>query len=120
MTQPNVQVVPVNQTAPAPVKPVTPVKSTPKISPAKPTPSKPVAAKPVKPAVKAGPTIVTASGATYKNTHVEKVDPDGIVISYTPPQGGMAMTKVYFDVLSQDIRQKYGYNPDKAKAFSGQ
>jgi len=38
---------------------------------------------------------------------VEKVDPDGIVVSYTPAQGGMAMTKIYFDVLSDELRQKY-------------
>ena len=38
---------------------------------------------------------------------VEKTDSDGIVISYTPPRGGMAMTKIYFNELSNELQLKY-------------
>jgi hypothetical protein len=70
----------------------------------------PAAAKLSGPPVKAKPTneIATASGAIYKNVYVEKVESDGIIISYTPPRGGMGMTKVLFDDLSPELRQKYG------------
>jgi hypothetical protein len=52
--------------------------------------------------------LVTTSGATYKNVEVQKVTSDGIVISYTPAQGGWAMTRINFEDLPPDIRQKYG------------
>jgi hypothetical protein len=48
---------------------------------------------------------------------VEKVEPDGITISYTPVHGGLAIAKLYFDDLSDELRQKYGFNPDKKKAY---
>jgi hypothetical protein len=52
--------------------------------------------------------LVTTTGATYKNVEVQKVTSDGIVISYTPSQGGWAMTRINFEDLPTDIRQKYG------------
>ena len=52
--------------------------------------------------------LVTTTGATYKNVEVQKVMSDAIVISYTPAQGGWAMTKVYFQDLPPEIRQEYG------------
>ena len=52
--------------------------------------------------------LVTTTGATYKNVEVQKVTSDGIVISYTPAQGGWAMTRINFEDLPPDIRQKYG------------
>jgi hypothetical protein len=51
--------------------------------------------------------LVTTSGTTYKNVEVQKVTADAMVISYTPEQGGWAMTKVYFRDLPPDIRQQY-------------
>jgi hypothetical protein len=65
--------------------------------------------------VKAKPTneIATASGAIYKNVYVEKVESDGIIVSYTPAHGGMGMTKITFDDLSAELRQRY----EKKKAY---
>jgi hypothetical protein len=59
--------------------------------------------------VKAKPAneIATASGAIYKNVYVEKVESDGIIVSYTPARGGMGMTKIYFYDLSAELRQRY-------------
>lgn len=51
--------------------------------------------------------LVTTTGATYRNVEVQKVASDGIVISYTPVQGGWAMTKLYFRDLPPEIRQEY-------------
>jgi hypothetical protein len=89
---------------------VTPTKTQPAAAPAtpKPTPA-PAATKSSSPPVKAKPTneIATASGAIYKNVYVEKVEPDGIIVSYTPALGGMGMTKIYFDDLSDELRQRY-------------
>jgi hypothetical protein len=54
--------------------------------------------------------LVTLTGGTYNNAHVEKVVPDGIYISYTPRGGGIAITKIYNNELSDEMRQRYGSN----------
>ncbi len=48
---------------------------------------------------------------------MEKAEPDGITVSYMPASGGMAITKIYFDDLSDEWRQKYGFDPEKKKAY---
>jgi hypothetical protein len=52
--------------------------------------------------------LVTTTGTTYKNVEVQRVTADAIVISYTPAQGGWAMTKIDFRDLPPTIRQQYG------------
>jgi hypothetical protein len=80
----------------------------------KPTPAS-AATKSSSPPAKAKPTneIATASGAIYENVYVEKVEPDGIIVSYTPALGGMGMTKILFDDLPNELRQRY----EKKKAY---
>jgi len=51
--------------------------------------------------------VVTIFGTSYKNAQVEKVDPDGIIISYGTAGGGMGMSKVYFSDLLYEFRQRY-------------
>lgn len=51
--------------------------------------------------------LVTTTGTTYKNVEVQRVTSDAIVISYTPAQGGWAMTKIDFRDLPPEIRQQY-------------
>ncbi len=60
---------------------------------------------------------MTVTGATFKNVHVEKREPDGITISYTPARGGMAIIKINFDELSPVLQKKYGFDRDKYKAY---
>jgi hypothetical protein len=78
-----------------------------------PTPA-PAATVSSSPPVKVEPTndIATASGAIYKNVYVEKVERDGIIVSYTPTRGGMGMTKIYFDDLSTELRARYEKKKD--------
>jgi hypothetical protein len=57
--------------------------------------------------VRTGPEIVTIYGTVYKNTQVEKVDPDGLIISYSTPGGGLGMSKVYFTDLPDQFREQY-------------
>ena len=88
-----------------------PAKALPAATTTKPRPvSKPAAPKTtIRQPVKSAPaeTITTLTGATYKNVMVEKKQADGIVISYRPDQGGMAMTKVYYEELPSELQQKY-------------
>jgi hypothetical protein len=55
----------------------------------------------------------TTKGKEYKNATVSRVEPDGIVIRFT---GGIV--KIPFAELSQELQQKYGYNPEAAKQFA--
>jgi hypothetical protein len=57
----------------------------------------------------------TVSGDIYENAFVEKSVPDGIVISYRPHNGGIAMTKLFFYELPPDLRQRYEKQPAPAK-----
>lgn len=52
--------------------------------------------------------LTTTTGATYKNAQVERVETNGWIISYQPPGGGLALTKVYFEDLSAEVRQRFG------------
>ncbi len=56
---------------------------------------------------KPGTELVTVYGTVYKNTQVEKVYWDGILVSYSMSGGGIGMTKVYFKDLPPDVRQQY-------------
>ncbi len=51
--------------------------------------------------------LVTIAGTTYRNARVERVETNAIVISYVPVHGGLAMTRVYFNELSDEMRQQY-------------
>ena len=57
--------------------------------------------------VKTGTDIVTIYGTVYKNALVEKIDSDGLVISYSLHDGGLGMTKVYFTDLPENYRELY-------------
>jgi hypothetical protein len=57
--------------------------------------------------VRTGTDIVTVYGTVYKNAQVEKVDSDGLLISYSTPGGGLGMAKVYFSDLPETVRAPY-------------
>ncbi|MGA3283501.1 MAG: hypothetical protein ABSD57_03450 [Verrucomicrobiota bacterium] len=64
--------------------------------------------------------VTTVSGKVYEKIQVSKVEPDGVVVSYTPKEGGMAITKISFEELPDDWRDHYGYSPQKAEEFRKQ
>ena len=65
-----------------------------------------------------GPTeIKTRTGMTYKSIRNLKVAPDGLEIEFTPPGGGIGMTKIEFKDLPADLQQQYGYDIEKATAY---
>jgi len=94
----------------APPPPPAPVKLPPVAPPARPKPIVlPVATKPTRPPVEPEPAsdIVNIYGVVYKNAVVEKVQTNGLIISYSLPGGGVAMSKVYFEDLTYELRQQY-------------
>ena len=64
-----------------------------------------------------GGEIITHGGIVYKGVVVQKMVPDGIVISYSQTGGGMGIAKLKFTDLSDRLQQEFGYNPTNAMAF---
>ena len=67
------------------------------------------AAKAAQPKTKMPPAndLVTTTGAIYRAAVVSKVESDGLIISYVPRGGGIAITKLYFEDLPAELRQQY-------------
>jgi hypothetical protein len=57
----------------------------------------------------------TVGGKEYKHAKVSRVEPDGIVITFS---GGIV--KIPFTELSAEIQKKYGYDPQAAATYSTQ
>lgn len=55
----------------------------------------------------------TTRGKDYKNATISRVEPDGIVIKFS---GGIV--KIPFTDLSEELRRKYNYDSEAAKAFT--
>jgi hypothetical protein len=51
--------------------------------------------------------IVTIYGTVYKNAQVERVVADGVLISYWTDDGGFAITKLDFKMLSPELQKQY-------------
>jgi hypothetical protein len=64
--------------------------------------------------------VKTTAGKVYDKIQVSKVEPDGVVVSYTPEKGGMAITKLFFEELPKNWRDHYGYSSQKAEEFRKQ
>jgi hypothetical protein len=55
----------------------------------------------------------TTDGKEYKNAKINRVEPDGIVISFS---GGIV--KIPFTELNEELQRKYSYDPEAAKQFA--
>jgi S1-C subfamily serine protease len=64
-----------------------------------------------------GGEVVTREKVAYRGVVVQKVEPDGLVISYSLAGGGMGFAKLKFKDLSDDLQQEFGYNATNAAAF---
>ena len=57
----------------------------------------------------------TVTGKEYKNATVSRVEPDGIVLT-----NNTGISKVYFTELPKDVQERFGYDPQRATAYSAQ
>jgi len=57
----------------------------------------------------------TLNGKEYKDATVSRVEPDGIVLI-----SKSGVSKVYFTDLPKDVQVRFGYDPQKATAYSGE
>lgn len=61
--------------------------------------------------------LTTVDGVTYNHITTQRVDPDGLFIEYTLPDGGLGMAKVKFSRLSAEQQKQFGYDPKKAQEY---
>src|SRR5436190_4103409 len=54
----------------------------------------------------------TIDGKEYKNAKVSRVEPDGIVLITKS-----GISKVYFTELSEEVQQRFQYDPQKAAEY---
>jgi hypothetical protein len=71
----------------------------------------------IQPIVNAATLITTVDGKTYHYADVLRTEPDGIIISYEPEQGGIGMAKLNFRNLPDSMRNQHGYDQGKATEF---
>jgi hypothetical protein len=57
------------------------------------------------PNTKTLPQLVTSERKSYQRVVLQKVEPDGITISFVPPTGGLGMAKVRIDNLPEELQQ---------------
>jgi hypothetical protein len=58
--------------------------------------------------------ITTLDGKTYEKAILERVDPDGLLVSFAPVEGGSGSAKLKFRNLPAELRERYGYDPARA------
>jgi hypothetical protein len=61
--------------------------------------------------------LSTTDGTTYHNITIQRADPDGLSIAYTPAGGGLGVAKVKFSQLTADQQKQFDYDPAKAQEF---
>jgi hypothetical protein len=64
--------------------------------------------------------IKTLDGQTYKAVRVSRVEPDGLVVEFAPPHGGIGIGKIQFVNLPADVQLRYGYDAQKAAAYQAE
>lgn len=60
--------------------------------------------------------ITTLDGKTYKSVRILKIEPDGLLLEHQPPTGGVGLAKLKFEDLPPEVKQRHGYDPEKAGA----
>jgi hypothetical protein len=56
-------------------------------------------------------------GKIIKTAHVEKIQPDGLLVSYTAIDGSFGVKVFYFENFPKSVQKQYGYDPKKAADF---
>ena len=108
ITKPTPPAVAIKVTPAIAVVPTSPRPAAPPVTP------RPKATPPARPPAKAAvayekpaDNIVTIYGTVYHHAEVEKVAADGLVISYWTTNGGFAVTKLDFRMLSPELQKQY-------------
>ena len=61
--------------------------------------------------------ITTLDGKTYEKVILDKVEPDGFMVLFSPVEGGSGTAKLKFRNLPVELRERYGYDADRAADY---
>jgi len=61
--------------------------------------------------------ITTLDGKTYEKVTLVRVDPDGLLVSFVPVEGGSGSAKLKFRNLPAELRDRFGYDPAQASDY---
>jgi len=61
--------------------------------------------------------ITTLDGKVYEKVTLEKVDPDGLLVTYVPTGGGSGSAKLKFRNLPTELQQRFGYDSARASDY---
>jgi len=61
--------------------------------------------------------ITTLDGKTYKRVILDKVEADGLLVLFSPVEGGSGTAKLKFRNLPVGLQERYGYDADRAADY---
>jgi hypothetical protein len=61
--------------------------------------------------------ITTLDGKTYEKVILDKVEADGLLVLFSPVEGGSGTAKLKFRNLPVELQERYGYDADKAADY---
>ena len=64
--------------------------------------------------------ITTTDGVTYEAPRLTRVEPDGLLVEFSPASGGTGLAKLKFAKLPASLQKQFGYDPGKATNYEHQ
>ena len=61
--------------------------------------------------------ITTLDGKTYEKVILDKVEADGLLVLFSPVEGGSGTAKLKFRNLPVELQERYGYDADRATDY---
>jgi len=61
--------------------------------------------------------ITTLDGKTYEKVILDKVEADGLLVLFSPVEGGSGTAKLKFRNLPVELQERYGYDADRAADY---
>jgi hypothetical protein len=61
--------------------------------------------------------ITTLDGKTYEKVILDRVEPDGLLVLFSPAEGGSGTAKLKFRNLPVELRERYGYDADRVADY---
>src|SRR5262245_28567037 len=61
--------------------------------------------------------IITLDGKTYEKVILDKVEADGLLVLFSPVEGGSGTAKLKFRNLPVELQERYGYDADRAANY---
>jgi hypothetical protein len=64
--------------------------------------------------------IITLDGKTYEKVILDKVEADGLLVLFSPVEGGSGTAKLKFRNLPAELQERYGYDADRSTDYEAE